>query len=131
MGPAHGAFQTVASFHSVAGGMVDWSGLGGWGDRRWEVERARGGGGNGSERKIEDWRVVGGKERGEEAPESFLPVTSLALVPRCAALRSRLSRNHLPTVETRGAVRCGAVIFLFLRRVCSSLPGFLFCPKYQ
>lgn len=43
MGPAHGAFQTVASFHSVAGGMVDWSGLGGWRDRRWEVERARGG----------------------------------------------------------------------------------------
>lgn len=112
MGPAHGAFQTVGSFHSVAGGMVDWSGLGGWGDRRWEVERA-GGGGNGSERKIEDWRVVGGKERGEETPESFLPVTSRTLVPGCAALRSRLSRKHPSTVETRGAARrcgwCGAV----------------------
>lgn len=80
------------------------------GDGRW---RERGGGENGSERKIEDWRVVGGKERGEEAPESFLPVTSLALVPRCAALRSRLSRNHLPTVETRGAVRCGDFSFFF------------------
>lgn len=76
-------------------------------------ESARGGGGNGSERKIEDWRVVGGKERGEEAPESLLPVTSLALVPRCAALRSRLSRNHLPTVETRGALRCGDFSFFF------------------
>lgn len=103
MGPAYIAFQTVVSFHSVAGGMVDWSGLAGWGDRRWEVERAWGGGGNGSERKIEGWRVVGGKERREVAPESFLPVTSHALVPGCAALRSRLSRNHLPTVETRAS----------------------------
>lgn len=94
--------------------MLDWSGLGGWGDWRWEVESA-GGGGYGSQRKIEDWRVVGGKERGEEAPESFLAVTSLALVPGCAALRSRLSRNHLPTAETRAsAVRCGAVPSFFL-----------------
>lgn len=69
-----------------------------------------GGGGGGGNRKIEDWRVVGGKERGEEAPESFLPVTSLALVPGCAALWSRLSRKHLPTVQTRTtAVRCGTV----------------------
>lgn len=79
-----------------------------------------GGGGSGSERKREDWRVVGGEQRGEGAPESFHPVTSLALVPGCAALRSRLSRNHLPTVETRAsavrcvAVRCGAVQRFFL-----------------
>lgn len=87
--------------------MVDWSGLGGWGDSRREVERTEGGG-NESERKIEDWRGVGRRETGEEAPESSFPVTSLALVPGCAALRSRLSRNHPPTLKTRAtAVRYG------------------------
>lgn len=67
-------------------------------------ESGGGGGGNERERKIEDWRVVGGKERGEKVPGSFLlPVTWFALVPGCAALRSRLSRKQLPAVETRAS----------------------------
>lgn len=65
MGPAHGAFQTVAPFHSVAGGMVDWSGLGGWGDRRWEVERAGVGGRRRKPKLEKDRRLEGSWRKGE------------------------------------------------------------------
>lgn len=83
MGPVHAAFH-AADFIPRRGGL-EWAGRG-----------EGGGGGSESERGIGDWRVVGRQERGEAAPESFLPVTSLALVPGCAALRSRLGRNHPP-----------------------------------
>lgn len=79
------------------------------------------------EGEIEGWGWGAGEreKKKKKAAESIHPLTSLGLVPVCAALRSRLSRNHFscslerPHGRSYGAaeVLCGHPVFLF----CSKL----------
>lgn len=85
-------------------------------------------------REIEGWGVGWRRERGRErerkkAPESILPVTSLGLVPGCAALWSRLSRNHFSCCLDRPHdQRCGACSY-GAARCFAGTPVFFFCSR--